>query len=329
MAAFDSSDSWAGDVRLVAMSSSGDGEPLVTLEFSRTPRSGWLGELARHRCASLSVESARAVPLNLVLQQIMGDPYIPMDMRVNGRGMESQIQMDGKTLKQAQTHWLKCRDSVVRHAADLVSLGGHKQDVSRLLEPWVRIRLVLSTTSLASILLLRMAPDVQPVFQHIARRMGACVKGVTPRILGEDEWHAPYCDTDGTVSHEQMIQCVARCARATYGRNGDVKTLAEDASLVLRLMNADVPREYPCVGWDAESHGYIDTRASTAQCVHASPFEHVARFRPNAPVYMRDSGNFSSNWAQLRHCRYTLDAMVSRAREIHRAANDTGGAGDA
>jgi hypothetical protein len=299
-------------------------EPLVTLEFQRFPRSGVLGELARHRCASLSVESDRAVPSDKVLQQILQDPFVPIDLRRNGRGMESQVRFEGATLRQAQLQWLKCRDVALREATDLMAQGVHKQTVNRVLEPWRRVNLVMSTTLLGSILTLRMAPDVQPEFQRIARNIVTAVSGRKSGSIVPQEWtelrsvHLPYVTPVDFATIETprdaLIHSVARCARATYGRNGIVASLAEDAALVLRLQSEESPREYECAGWCNVRQEYVSRIATTDECIHASPMEHVAL--PDRCANLGTGGNFGARWSQLRHNEPLRQYVLSRARDI-------------
>lgn len=351
MQTFDSSATWCGEARVLAMSQghSSTQEPLVTLEVTRMPKV-ILGELARHRCASLSVASARAIPESRVIEQVIEDPFIPCDLRAAARSMESQGVVSARTLQQAQTALLKMRDNAVVVAKELSEAGVHKQHVNRVLEPFMRVNLVLSTTELSSILLLRMAPDVQPEFLVTAGNIASACLFVTPKRLKTHvelmkrtdadestmctrEWHLPYLSNEerqevneayctiGPQSHKiitrAIIRSVARCARATYARNGDVYSLERDAAVVRLLKNSDDPREFSRVGWDYKTRKYARLPALTTQCFHASPFEHVAQVsHHDAMLHGSQGGNFGSDYAQLRHCAAAIDMVMAEAEEI-------------
>lgn len=251
-----------------------------------------LAELNTHRMFSRNSASSRAIPIQRMIDKVTQDPFIPFFWGANQKGMQAHVEIDAASRQQAELQWLLARDVAVEQALKLLSLGVHKQLANRLLEPWLYTTVLVTATDWDNFFALRCHPDAQPELRRAAEMMRDAVAASTPRPLGFCEWHKPYArpdDSDGweatTITdvvtdavqwqqlptqpsdYAQLLLCVARCARVSYGTSASLRDRADDVALAKRL----------------------------AASGHWSPFEHVA-----TPILHSEySANFFG-WVQLR-----------------------------
>ena len=115
---------------------------------------------------------------------------------------------------------------------------------------------IISATSWENFFKLRLHPDAQPEFQELAQCIRNAMRGSAPTLLDWGDWHLPY--VSGTYCHDATSQdhsevaaevkvSAARCARVSYVRQNDEKSVAEDIALAERLTSAGhfSPPEHP------------------------------------------------------------------------------------
>jgi hypothetical protein len=128
-----------------------------------------LAEFNTHRMLSRNWESSRARPVGFVIEQVMNDPYIP-SFTGKAKGMQGTVVSD-EVGDRARYRWLNARDNAVNAAQEMNSLGIHKQDANRLLEPWMKVSGIATGTEWDNFYKLRNHPDAQPAFQEFAAEM--------------------------------------------------------------------------------------------------------------------------------------------------------------
>lgn len=226
-----------------------------------------LGELARHRVFSLSAASSRAIPVAKVIEKVKKDPFMP-EFTYNQRGMQGQPVDDDYTAIQAANYWIICMSQCVSVAQWLTDLGIHKQQVNRLLEPFLTVPVLVSGTEWDNFFELRCNEAAQPELRKIALKMRELYYETNPQPVPPREWHLPLKLDDSVDFLTQLKVCVARAARVSYSNFDGDFDIAKDVALAERL-------------W---------------QDKHLSPFEHcaVALDRPQW------SGNYRGGWIQLR-----------------------------
>ncbi len=164
----------------------------------------------------------------------------------------------------------------VNSAGDGCADNDIKQIANRILEPWMHITTVATTSYLGNFYKLRCHPDAQPEFRELAEKMKALTDASEPTFLKAGEYHLPYIanldllEPNGAPFYESLLSMsVARCARVSYVRQGEARDLKEDIALHDRL------------------------KASG----HWSPFEHQAQ----AANFDGDRrGNLAPGWIQYR-----------------------------
>lgn len=257
------------EVKILAASVNSMGERLTTfqLTYPRFIHS----ELLTHRMFSRNSASSRAIPVEKMISDVMVNPVIPIHWGAAQKGMQAYSEVPNHVQATCETMWLNARDEAVRQARLILDCGVHKQIVNRLLEPWMWITVICSTTSFEHFRQLRCHPAAEPHFQKLAGMMADAYDSAEPQLKRLGEWHLPLIGFSGD-EHLSVADCVkvstARCARVSY--------LTHDGK---RDVEADI-----------ELH---DRLASSG---HWSPFEHASQPSPH-----RQQGNFMG-WIQYRKC---------------------------
>ena len=203
-------------------------------------------ELMTHRVFSRNASSSRATPLTVTLDEVENDPVFFDFVGKNKAGMVAGEELTGEELEAFKKDWEylgKIVADAVRGMSYRYSI--HKQTLNRALEPWLRIRTLVTATDWDNWFKLRLAPDAQPEIRALAFAMAGAMENSTPR---EDGVHLPYVD-DFRFGDNTYKVCVARCARVSYARlDGKETDIEADVKLYDRLLEGG----------------------------HYSPFEHVA-----------------------------------------------------
>lgn len=238
-------------------------KPLLTIE-ARYPRFIH-AELMTHRVFSRNAASSRAIPTSKLIQEVMDDPAIPVYWGKNQPGMQAAEECDNpisienfgtnasdpslyegmeiwsryKENVDSVTAWLHGRDQMVELAQKFNDAGYHKQIVNRILEPWMHIRVVITSVSWANFFALRDHPAAQPEIQELARQIKSLKDASEPEVLEYNQWHIPYDEPDLPIQDRIKIS-VARCASTSY-KTVDGKDMTIERALELndKLLNSN------------------------------------------------------------------------------------------
>lgn len=246
------------------------GDRLTTIE-AHVPKF-ILAEINTHRCFSRNAASSRAIPAPKIRRQVLRDPVIPVSFGANQRGMQAERELKGIRLAICRRLWLLARYGAIFFHWLCDCLGLHKQIVNRILEPWMWVDVLISSTEWNNFIALRCHKDAQPEFQVLAKLIRDLRINSFPTRLAPGQWHLPYADPLDRINYDlDQLKAVsaARCARVSYlVPEGGYSTPERDLELCRRL------KEPP---------------------LHASPFEHVAVALPAS----RRAANFVG-WQQWR-----------------------------
>lgn len=242
-----------------------DGKRLTTFEctFNR-----WiLAELNTHRMLSRNSASSRAIPINKIISQVWKNPAYPVFWGKNQAGMQSKVELKSFRLWLAKRLFFFARIPAIIFVWMLSKVKMHKQVSNRILEPWMWHTAIVSSTEWSNFFKLRLHPDAQPEFQELARCMKTCLDKSIPVFVDWGNWHTPYVsdeNEDGLINAKISAAC---CARVSYVRQNDRKSVDEDINMSNRLIDNG----------------------------HYSPLEHPAQ-----AVKDFVGGNFTGGWKQLR-----------------------------
>jgi thymidylate synthase ThyX len=243
------------------------GVRLTTLEVT-FPRFV-LAEFNTHRVFSRSSSSSRAVPTSKLIERVQSDPVLPLEWGRNKAGMSANDVLSSEEAQAARAVWLLARDDAIRHARELLDLKVHKQELNRILEPFLWHTVIVTATEWENFFELRCAPNAQPEIRSAALRMREAIDRSKPRPVAYGEWHTPLLQAD---EHELDVEIrkrvsAARCARVSYLTHEGKREIAKDLELFERLKSDR----------------------------HLSPFEHVATPASDASFHANFRG-----WTQMR-----------------------------
>lgn len=312
--------------KVVLASKPSNGAPPIITIHARYPRIIH-SELMTHRVFSRNARSSRAVPVKTMLEEVRNAPFIPWHWGKNQKGMQAGEEWNG--LISAPTFsggcedltreeaWLRARDWAVTIADGYADAGYHKQIANRLLEPFMFIDTLITSTSWANFMHLRDHKDAEPHIRDLAILVKAAIADADYRGLKPGQWHLPYITgEDREIVRERvgsregstekfwaLLQklSVARCARISYA------PFDGDASIERELERYEL-----LVGSDP---------------LHASPAEHQATpdshserelmmakyggWEPNDWQNPHLAGNLGPGWIQYRKTlpgEYVADA---------------------
>lgn len=224
-----------------------------------------------HRVFSRNAASSRAIPVSKQIQRVIDHPAMPNEFGKNQSGMQADGVIDNQD--EAKALWLEARDAAVEQAIKLNDMGIHKQVVNRILEPYVWMTVIISSTEWENFFKQRCSPLAQPEIHALADLMREEYNNSQPELLDRGRYHTPYIQSDEVFDQETAkAVSAARCARVSYLTHDGVRDVQKDIDLYNMLCSADPG--------------------------HWSPLEHVARPALSARSEVR--GNFRG-WAQLRH----------------------------
>jgi hypothetical protein len=239
-------------VKVLADSVSPQGVRLTTIEY--TAHRFILAEINTHRIISKNARSSRAVPTKNLIEEVRYAPALPVEWGSNRPGMQAGSPISVEDAEQAELEWKKAAAQAALTAARLNNLNVHKQVVNRVLEPFMWVHGVMSSTSWSNLFDLRAHEDAQPEFRVLATKIQDALAASTPKPLHPGQWHLPYVTDDerefaiGAGLDLVLKLSVARCARVSYAPFDGVAS------------------------WEKEIARAEKVRASG----HWSPFEHQA-----------------------------------------------------
>lgn len=239
-------------------------------------------ELMTHRVFSRNSSSSRAIPIEKMIEQVENDPVIPVYWGKNQRGMQAGEELSESTKEVAQEIWLMSRNKAIMQARILSAQGVHKQIVNRLLEPWMWITVIVSSTEYNNFFNLRCHKDAQPEMAKIAWMMLEEYKKSMPRLLCDLDWHLPLMpDLYQLFNDKDFPTWLGLVKKVSVGRCARVSYLTHDGK---RDPQADI---------DLHDNRLLHP-SNPSDPDHMSPFEHVAMASPG-----EKSGNFTG-WHQYR-----------------------------
>lgn len=215
-----------------------------------------LAEINTHRVIARSAASSRAIPVMKRVDMVRTAPYVPEAFGKNRPGMQSDEEVSPEDSDKARAIWLGAANSAALYAEELHTLGVHKQQANRLLEPFVYYSGVMTATELDNFWELRDHADADPGFQLLARHMRKAYDSSKPRKASH---HLPYTDDlfEGTPLSTMFLVSAARCARVSYNTfDGLRSTPDKDLKLCSTLISSGhmSPFDHPAISDTVRIH---------------------------------------------------------------------------
>ena len=212
---------------------------------------------------------------------------LPLEWGRNKAGMSASEMLVGDEAEEAKRIWLHARDDAVAHARQLLELRVHKQELNRLLEPFLWHTVIVTATRVGKLLRAalraeRAAGDSRGCASRCARRSMPAVRARRARRMACAAG-ARRRASDLDIETRKRISA-ARCARVSYLTHDGKRENQKDLELYERL------------------------RADR----HLSPFEHVATPAEDSEFHANFRG-----WLQMRR---EIDALSARPSQAPPAA---------
>ena len=229
------------------------GDRLVTWELSY-PRFVH-AELMTHRVFSRNAASSRAIPTDKLITLMIDDPAMPVYWGKNQSGMQAKEELSIEDQEWCKERILKGQKQMIELAQDLQERGLHKQIANRYIEPWMFIKIIMSTTEHDNWFALRAHEEAQPEIADIAFKMKRIFAESKPNYLKDNEWHLPLLwdkedlIKEGFTAKQLELICIGRCCRISYLTHDGKRDPNKDIQLAERILKSG----------------------------HMSPFEHAAR----------------------------------------------------
>lgn len=193
-------------------------------------------EFMTHRVFSRNASSSRAIPISKLIDQVRTDPFVPESWPSNRPGMQGGEPIAHP--KAARALWLQAARHAANSAEALADFGVHKQLANRLLEPFLHIDVLVSSTDYTNFFKLRCDAAAQPEIQKLALAMRHELERSIPIARPV---HSPF--------HPDPLVATGKCARVSYSKHDGAVDEYADRALAMKLLSSR----------------------------HMSPFEHVAR----------------------------------------------------
>lgn len=176
-----------------------------------------LPEFNTHRVFSRNFQSSRAKPILKVIQDDLTYTPSDYDWRKNSKGMSPSELFSRDESIDLSIRWMNAKDTAIEFANKLYLQGVAKEIVNRLLEPFMEVTGVVTSTEWSNFLTLRMNEGAQTEIRVLAKMIKDTLDSTTPI---ERDFHLPYTEDVSFLSKERLIQLikqsVARCARVSY-----------------------------------------------------------------------------------------------------------------
>lgn len=260
-------------------------------------------EFMTHRMFSRNAASSRAIPISRMIQMVEENPYVPFRWGLNGKGMQDHGEMSELGKRRAEKLWRDACDSAVWHAKKYVECNEvpHKQIVNRLLEPYMHMTTLVTSTYWDNWFWLRNHDAADPVIQRLAHEMLETYNESVPDQRDYGEYHMPYIrveDIDNAaewnltkmrageeindldylearVTATVLKMSAARCARVSYLNHDKlIPSIGEEMAVFDKLMASDRLHASPTEHQATPDHFITRVVDGVAGEYWATPQEH-------------------------------------------------------
>lgn len=234
----------------------------ITTGLMTYPR--WIHcELMTHRMLAKNAASSRAIPVEKMIAAVRENPAMFEQYGAANKGMQAQESMPDELRGQFMEDWTKVGQQCA-FFAELWKGSAAKQMVNRALEPWAHMTIIITGTDWHNFFALRAHPDAQPEFQVLAYRWLDAYLKSEPVKMGWGDWHLPMIppteelkvDTGKQWDELARKISVARCARVSYTRHDQVKSVEDDIALHDRMAASShwSPFEHQAISVEADHY---------------------------------------------------------------------------
>jgi len=237
-------------------------------EYPRTVHA----QLLTHRVFSKNSSSTRAVPIKKSIQQIENNPAQNIWTHKKAGMQGSVVKPDSPLYAQAQLLHNLHSVASMNTAAALDSIGIHKQNAGRYLEPFQNIKIVLTSTEWENWDWLRADEDAQGEIAELANAIYVARQEAKVIELKAGEWHLPFVHSHRNVAG--ILQYYTLEQSENSQKPVFREHTLEDAKKI--SMSACAQTSYRNLDLSLEKAKDLYGKLFGGKKVHASPSEHQA-----------------------------------------------------
>lgn len=216
---------------ILADSMNPSGQRLTTFLLPRFAKC-LLAQLNTHRMLSRNAASSRAIPLKRMIANIKADMFVPIWTRKQA-GMGGEVIHDPGLKALLEVEWREQFEQCAERAQGLHEYGTSKEVCNRLIEPWARVPVIITSTTWQNFFDLRTHDGAQADFREVALEMRSMLAESLPKALEWDEWHLPFSESlEGSGALMHSVACCARCSYYNFDGN---ESRESDQALFLKL----------------------------------------------------------------------------------------------
>jgi len=150
-----------------------------------------LAQFNKHREFSSNTTSSRAKPTKGLIETVKNNPYFPKFQK-NKAGMQSSEDYTEVEYNEVKRAFEQLKETTVYKVEEIYDkYKPHKQEINRLLEPYLTCEILLTSTSFSNFFGLRTHKDTQDGFSQVAKLLVEAYENSTPKLLESYEWHLP------------------------------------------------------------------------------------------------------------------------------------------
>ena len=238
-------------------------------------------ELMTHRVFSRNAASSRAIPTDKLIEQVRNNPAMPVYWGINRSGM--QAVHEHSDINACRSYWKAAAASAAAEALRLSKLDLHKQIINRVLEPFMLMKTIVTSTEWENFYDLRLHKDAQPEFKVLAETMYKSIEDFTPMAIDFGEWHVPYIKRARNTASKELYYVIGN------------KVI--DLPTAIKISGSCCAQvSYKATDTSIEKAERIYDKLITSKPAHASPIEHQCTPSNHPTEFTR---NFKG-WVQHR-----------------------------
>lgn len=211
-------------------------------------------EFTTHRMFGRCASSSRAVPVERTIDNILNEPWAPLHVYKNCKGMQGKDLVNEDDYDAFVELWDDAKYKAINIAHKMIDQGYHKQHINRILEPFTKIKVIVTATEWDNFFKLRLSPDADPEIQDLAKAIKAAMDNAWGTLINvHDGRTLPYVSYDEmeAIDDNRLLTLIsaARCARVSYlNHDGSAPDILKDLALAKRLINSGhmTPFEHQC-----------------------------------------------------------------------------------
>lgn len=240
-------------------------------------------EIMTHRVFSRNARSSRAVPIARMIKEVEEKTFVPWHWGKNQKGMQAEKSCDALVClpnsfdeyESNKIAWLEAAAVAIEYAEAFMEAGYHKQIVNRLLEPFMWIDTLVTSTDWENFFWLRDHKDAEPHLQDLARLVEKALNNAPLVNLEPGQWHLPYITKQDLTAVHMSFGATLLGTR----HKGLTETLCKiSAARCARISYAPFDGN---ASYERELERYNSLVSSDR--IHASPLEHQAT--PDSVLY--------------------------------------------